>query len=390
MKKILFFTSTLLILQIPAFLTAGIMPQDKSVSCYSRYGTTFKTVSYSEFVPVTLQGEQLDIEIQVVQNFWEKDNAKEDLTLVLIPDMAHTSASLIKMATSFTRDNKLSAKNLQIYILNMAGQRNSDYPKTYSYSNLSLDDYISTVQQLLDSIYSLQTINMILARGQGGLLIQLLQDSLVKEGSSLYSRFGIENTLLLSSYLPGNIEWQAADEGLLFQLSTLFSKSHKTLGPVLDIDPQNWQSIFFSDQMGKISPDAPSVNRITRGSLITYEPQKVITEVLGFNGNIRRQVDYGIFDIDYGTKLSVISLKNGKTSTAAEQQKLYLELTGDSEQTNFNIITASRLYQDYTSINSTSVLKIVKNLLNPAAGYTEDEGNALRGLASNPGQRLDR
>lgn len=378
-------------LGLSLFAANGNQIQDKSVSCYPLNGKIYKTVSYNDFKSITLRGESLDIEITVVQNFWEKENTKEDFSVVLIPDMAHTSVSLKTLAASFTRDKKLSGKNVQIFILNMPGHRNSGFPKDFLYSNISLNDYISTVQQLLDTIKVEQDIDMILGQGTGALLTQYLQDNLIKDGSSLYNQYGIKNALLLSSHLPGNIEWQAADSGILNRYGALFTRQDDNLGNIIDINAKNWQSLFYSSQLGIITGDAPTTDIIEKASLNAPEPLKAFSEILGINGFIRRPVDYGIFNSENGTTLTVVTLNNGKIASLEEQRTLYLELTGDSKETNFSIISTKQSYQDYTAIKTAPVLKIVKPLLFPSTGeYTGDNSNASRGLASNssPGTGL--
>lgn len=81
------------------------------------------------------------------------------------------------------------------------------------YGELDVLEYASVVQELLEQMVQIEfkNINTIVGHSLGGLVIQLIQDRLLYMSSSLRASFGIENTVLIASDIPGALPWSGGD-----------------------------------------------------------------------------------------------------------------------------------------------------------------------------------
>ncbi|TGN01608.1 alpha/beta hydrolase [Leptospira yasudae] len=110
-----------------------------------------------------------------------------------------------------------TGKATDVYAVDLPGHGGS-WLSTYAlfgppvYGELDMIEYTNVIQELLEQMKGeRKNINTIVGHSLGGLIIQLLQDRLLYESSSLLVRFGIQNTVLIASDIPSPLPWYGGD-----------------------------------------------------------------------------------------------------------------------------------------------------------------------------------
>lgn len=84
-------------------------------------------------------------------------------------------------------------------------------PRIWGTINIA-QDYVKVVDQILATMHAQGVkIDTIVGHSTGGLIIQLLQDKYSKQLSSIKAKFGIDNTILIASDIPGALSWASGD-----------------------------------------------------------------------------------------------------------------------------------------------------------------------------------
>jgi pimeloyl-ACP methyl ester carboxylesterase len=207
---------------------------------------------------------------------------------------------------------------------------NSGVPSGALFGELDLFDYVTALEQILDRLEALDIEpTTILGHSMGGTLVQMLQQRLVAEGSSLEKRYDIREAILVASDLPAQVPWALGDSGDLSGLIEAFAVSEPDYGLLFEIPVSLWPAFYFTDQNGDVVPNSLTPEEIEAGGFNALgEPLQAIHQLNGTGGySSRPSAGAGLFVDD--TRLRVIAYEQDIYVQLAESETLYHHLTGD-------------------------------------------------------------
>ncbi|HLT39912.1 MAG TPA: alpha/beta fold hydrolase [Enhygromyxa sp.] len=176
------------------------------------------------------------------------------------------------------------------------------------FGDLDLFDYVTALEQILERLEDLDIEpRTILGHSMGGTLVQMLQQRLVDQGTSLEQRFDISEAILVASDLPAEVPWALGDSGDLSGLIEAFAVSEPGLGLLFEIPVALWPAFYFTDVDGNVVPNALTPEQIEAGGFNALgEPLQAIHQLNGTGGfSSRPSADFGLFVDD--TRLRVIA-----------------------------------------------------------------------------------
>lgn len=209
---------------------------------------------------------------------------------------------------------------------------NSGVPSGAQFGDLDLFDYVTAIEQVLTRLNALDVEpKTIVGHSLGGTVVQMLQQRLVDQGTSLEHRFDIDEAILVASDLPAEVPWALGDSGDLGGLLAAFAVDDPVHGLLFEIPVELWPAFFFTDRQGNIAPGSPSVaDIVAAGYNALGEPLKAIQQLNGTAPyNTRPHADAELFEDD--TRLRVIAFEEDIYVQLGESETLYQHLTGDED-----------------------------------------------------------
>ncbi|HEY8379460.1 MAG TPA: hypothetical protein VIK91_23370, partial [Nannocystis sp.] len=166
----------------------------------------------------------------------------------------------------------------------------------------------------------------------GGTLVQMLQQRLVDDGTSLRKRYGIRDAILVASDLPAEVPWALGDSGDLSGLIEAFAVDDPALGELFVIPVAMWPAFYFTDRDNNVVPGAMTPEEIEGGGFNALgEPLRAIHQLNGTGPfTTRPSVDADLFR-KKGTRLRAIAYEQDIYVQLGESETLYQHLTGDAQ-----------------------------------------------------------
>ena len=283
---------------------------------------------------VTLRpGVTSDLHLQVFVN---EDHPCNGRTILAVPGFAHTAATFEPLADALFANTSPGQSPCRVVALDLPGHGESPVPSGLLFGFLMLDDYVTAVLGALEGLDAQAVrIDSILAHSQGGLVIQMAQQRLVSQDSSLRDAHGIREVILLAPVPAAPVPWAFADAAVGI-LAGFLVPADPALGPHFALPDAFWGPVFFSDLAGVPSPNTPTAGDVAAKGFNAPEPFLAALQLVGalhlagFPPTPRPTVDSGIFGPQYGTALQVITLEQDQIIRPSESAQLYAYLTGDS------------------------------------------------------------
>ena len=217
--------------------------------------------------------------------------------------------------------------------LDMPARGQSTAPVGIVFGDLLLDDYVSIVLGVLDRLEHELHIKprTIVGHSLGGVVLQMAQQRLIDEGTSLKRRFNIREAILVASDFPQDVPWAFGDNGGAAAIAP-FIVEDPVLGSVLRIEAAAWPAFFFTNKEGHLIASAPAPAEITAGGWVAPgEPEQALNQLLGAGPfTSRPHIQAGIFG--KGTRLRVVAYEGDGFILLSESPGLYSYLTGDESQ----------------------------------------------------------
>lgn len=213
---------------------------------------------------------------------------------------------------------------------------NSGAPVGAQFGDLDLFDYVTAIEEVLARLRDRGVRpRTILGHSMGGTLVQMLQQRLVDEGTSLRKRFGIRDAVLVASDLPAEVPWALGDGGDLSDLIAAFAVDEPGLGLLFEIPVALWPAFYFTDSDNNVVPGALTPAQIEAGGFNALgEPLRAINQLNGTGPfTARPSADAGLFA--KGTRLRAIAYEEDIYVQLAESEVLYQHLTGDASSSCF-------------------------------------------------------
>jgi pimeloyl-ACP methyl ester carboxylesterase len=222
--------------------------------------------------------------------------------------------------------------------IDLPGHGQSSVPAGILFGDITLHDYVSAVAAALDHLADQGLgVNTVMGHSQGGMVLQLLQQRLVDEGSSLRSAYDVRRATLLAAVPPRAIPWAFPTNPGAAVLGQ-FVSFDPALGVHVSVPSEVWRPLVFSTPTGALAANAPSVEEITARGYASPEPIATLAELLGTPPFARPDVAAGIFAPGLGTQLDVVSFENDAIIRPNESGPQYMYLTGQSTSHGFTVV----------------------------------------------------
>jgi Alpha/beta hydrolase family len=276
------------------------------------------------------------IEAQVLVN---PNNPTGGRTVLFQHGLAHTGNTGKNLATKLFSTPATSAKISQIVLIDQPGHGNSTLPTGLLFGNLGQNDYANVLIESLDALQANGiNVDALVGHSMGGLIINLAQNILVSQSTSLFTRFGITNAIFLSPSPNGNVPWISADLLVGTILAIPHIKTSTDKGTYVEVAALTWQLLFCTNLLGLPVPGTPTISTINSAPYIAIEPYVAAAELLGIPGHPRLPVTAGIFGSTYGTVTRLVTNSQDKFILPFESQANYRFLTGDTTDARFQTI----------------------------------------------------
>jgi pimeloyl-ACP methyl ester carboxylesterase len=307
-------------------------------------------------VPVALQpGVSADVAVQVIDNPHVVPPA---IDVVLVHGLSQTGASFVPLANALFSDS-MGNKVGHAIIINLPGHGLSAGPTGLPFAYLAFEDYAAAVTGVLGALRSHgMSSDVLIAHSMGGAIVQIAQEKLLSQGTSLRAKYGVKGAVLVAPVLPSNLPW-AFTPIAQSVLGGLPPYADPVLGPAVNIPIGLWIFLFYSDQFGSVVPGTP----------ILDIPQYVSVESIVAGAQTGRfigstPVRANAFGQQNGTDLAVLNLSRDGLFTEAEHRGLYEHLTGDASDRFFFRITSADAVHNVHTFDPAVLLHPIKKLIN--------------------------
>jgi pimeloyl-ACP methyl ester carboxylesterase len=257
-------------------------------------------------------------------------------TLLAIPGMGLTAGSYRGLVEELFAVENHSRSHVfsRAILVDYPGHGASGLPESgptadpLLFGDLQLEDYLATVRGVLSQLNLMEmTPDVLVGHCLGGMIIQMAQQELIREGSNLRRKYGIKEAVLIAPDPPGQVGGSRLTPGSI-DLSPFVAWS-PDLGMYLDLPAPFILNFFFTNFYGELVPGAP-LEYLTDPSLIADESLTLLKQILGLPPfSAHPMTDSGIFRPDHGVSLRVVAFSHDFFYTPEGQLNTYTYLSGD-------------------------------------------------------------
>lgn len=255
-----------------------------------------------------------------------------------------------------------------VLAVDLAGRGGSSLPRGLLYSDLLLDDHVTVILAVLEGLardYDIEVPTMV-AHSQGGLLIQMSQERLLSEGTSLEHRFDVREVIFLASASPADVPFFLATSGAGLALFESFQVNDPVRGEVIALPAVAFPGLIFTNAAGELVPGAPTPGEIeANGWNAPSEPLLATLQLVGGHGVARPPVRAGAFRED--TRLLVVGFEEDFVVLASDNVDLYEYLTGDESFDCLAVVPGPEAVHDMYVSNPGAVASAIASL--ESCGY---------------------
>lgn len=286
-------------------------------------------------------------------------------TLFAVHGFGHSAATWEFFADALFARQSGGLPVCRVVALDLPGNGLSTVPTGLLYSNLSLQDYAAAVTGALERLprQGLRPTH-ILGHSQGGLVVQLAQQAMFDQGTSLRQEFNIVVATLLAPVPPEAVPWALAESGLGAQLIDAFLVNDPDLGEVIFFPGAVFPALFFTNLNNEVVPGTPPVEVLDEFAF--PEPLQVALELNGLPpATSRPQVeslvfaDRGLITLWRGTFLQAVSFENDTLARPGEVVQTYVHLSGDSGLRRYAEVVGGNAVHDMYISDPAGILQAV-------------------------------
>ena len=271
-------------------------------------------------------GVTADIHVEIYEN--RKVPCKAN-TVLAIHGANSTALSLESFALELTQRPVGGRPVCRVVAVDLPGHGQSPPPDGAFFGELTLDDYASAVIGVLERLPA-EGIrpHTIVGHSMGGMVIQLTQQALLDEGSSLKEAFEIGHAVLLSPAIPDSVHWTFRDESDGPLIISMFVQDDPALGPIVTFPPEMFVPLVFSKLDGTLASNAMTAEEIAMTGWMNPESLAASGALIGFGDVAAPDVDAEIFADAHGTKLDLVAFEEDSIIFATDLGPLFTHLTG--------------------------------------------------------------
>jgi pimeloyl-ACP methyl ester carboxylesterase len=286
-------------------------------------------------------GVTVDIHARIFVN---QDHPSRGVTVLAVNGLGHAGNSWMPFVDSLFTHNPAGRKVGHVVAINMPGQGLSGVPEGLPLGDVTLDDYATILVRCLEVLPDHKIHpRTLLGHSLGGLVIQMAQQRLVEQNTSLRRGFNIDEVLCLGISEPSAVPTDNSYWVSVMEMCNGLGYTEVPF-PAFAVD---WrESGLFSNAYGELIPGTPTFEEIVENRYIAAEPLAVLKQLTGYPPFERPEVDPGVFGPQHRTALKVIAYEHDWFGNALTIQQVYVYLTGDSDLTQFLIVPGDNTAHD--------------------------------------------
>ncbi len=269
-----------------------------------------------------------DIHLRVYQN---ADLPCASGTLLAVHGATATARTLEPLALAALAAPGGGRPVCRVVTMDLPGHGDSPPPVGVTYGELTLEDYAAAVIGTLDRLPE-EGIRptTVVGHSMGGIVLQLTQQALVDQGTSLRDAFNVDHAVLLAPAIPASAPWTFRDSGAGAGLVQAFAVTDPVLGDIFAVPAELAPAVFFGDLQGGIASTAIPLEVMIAEAWLSPESMGAMSTMIGLAPYAASDVDAGIFADDRGTRLDLVAFEQDSTIFATDLVHLFPYLTGKS------------------------------------------------------------
>jgi pimeloyl-ACP methyl ester carboxylesterase len=332
-------------------------------------GTTESAITSGELTfPVTVRGTGA---ATIAAHVFENPAHRGGVNVLAVHGLAETGFIFAPLAQAIFADRSLGRAVGRIVAIDLPGHGDSsdptNLPAGVNFGDLTIEDETSVVIQSIDALRKLAVPpSAVVAHSMGGLEVQLAQQELLDEGSSLAAH-GVFGAALLAPVPVADVPWVAPPTEL-----SPFVVADPVLGAYVLLPPAAFIGLAFSTPSGTVATDAPTPAQVQAAGYIGAEPLAGILELIGASvptpdgGAVtlqRPSASAGSLGARHGTLTTIASFSEDILVPAQYLAPLYEYLTGDKHDLLYRPVVAPDAVHEMLISNPAGLLDAIRPML---------------------------
>ena len=332
-------------------------------------GTTESAITSGELTfPVTVRGTGA---ATIAAHVFENPAHRGGVNVLAVHCLAETGFIFAPLAQAIFADRSLGRTVGRIVAIDLPGHGDSsdptNLPAGVNFGDLTIEDETSVVIQSIDALRKLAVPpSAIVAHSMGGLEVQLAQQELLDEGSSLAAH-GVFSATLLAPVPVSDVPWVPPPSDL-----SPFVVADPVLGTYVLLPPAAFIGLAFSTTSGTVASDAPTPAQVQAAGYVGAEPLAGVLELIGASvptpdgGSVtlqRPSAKAGSLGAQHGTLTTIVSFSEDTLVPAQYLGPLYEYLTGDKHDLLYRPVVAPDAVHEMLISNPGGLLDAIRPML---------------------------
>jgi pimeloyl-ACP methyl ester carboxylesterase len=295
---------------------------------------------------------------------------RDGRTILVLNGTAQTANTFRPLAETLLSD-ETGTKVAAMILLNYPGHGNSGLPVGIRFGDLTVNDYVTSLIESLNRLSNFPPFlrpDTLLGHSLGAEIIQLAQNRLVSQGTSLRARFGVKSAVFLVPDIAAPLQWDFTNRAGDILTSLGLVQNDPQLGPILVAPPPIWVALFYANNAGMIIPTATTPDEAVAKGFISIDSATMGGELLGLPPFTRPTLNPGIFAPARGTIAGTITFEQdaGLYIIPTEHRALHNFITGDSSGDLFFLVNGPDTVHNLHVIRPSALVSQIKQTM--AAG----------------------
>jgi pimeloyl-ACP methyl ester carboxylesterase len=315
MKKIILFSLYFIIV----FSLSGFCCDDSNIKKCD-YDLSLPGISLREGVTATIH----------CRVFVNPKHYSSGLSILAIHGAGHTAATWENLAKAIFSYSRIGSAFADFIAIDMPGHGQSGLPDNMLFGDMNVNDYVSIVINVMEELrHKNLKPTIIIAHSMGTMVAQMLQQTLIDQGTNLRKKFGVSNVILMAPTVPNGLPYQIMDSGAGIGIIGQFVTYGPELGTYIYFPEYVWPMMFFSNRMGIPAQGIPSTEEIIAKGYNSPEASMFSLQIVGVLPYYTRPViNESIFGSKNGTALYLVGYENDILLLPSEGKTLFKYLTG--------------------------------------------------------------
>ncbi|MFW6206489.1 MAG: alpha/beta hydrolase, partial [Gemmatimonadota bacterium] len=244
-------------------------------------------------------------------------------TALAVHGINHTAATWSELAQAFFRGGR-NRQLCRVAVLDLPGHGESGVsdPSVLPFGEMLVEDNVGTARGVLDRLSEKGfRPRILMGHSQGTLTLQLLQETLRREGTTLAERYGVTDVVFFGTQGPREVPNGVPPN--VDDLITSLVTTTPERGTFVSTSPGLFRELWFSNLSGELSSRAPSLETIEQEGLDSPGPLFGNLQTVGSGGFQRPSVSEGVFAPASGTRLQMVDFADDPFSPTPDAARIY-------------------------------------------------------------------